>query len=174
MYYPIISRRVLLRTKDVSDKSCTVNQHTHFVFRSLFLKSCRFWDNAGKYRKDWQATDDNKAHTLCMLDTQAEKYILRIRNTDWFSPATMVAWKRASMLRYTCIVKHTIMQACKQNDWKYYLAKSPMLVGFFLINFITVLPSLGDRGSTVVKALRYKSEGRWFDFRWCQWNFSLT
>jgi len=31
-----------------------------------------------------------------------------------------------------------------------------------------------DRGSTVVKALCYKSEGRWFDFRWCQWNFSLT
>jgi hypothetical protein len=29
-------------------------------------------------------------------------------------------------------------------------------------------------GSTVVKALRYKSEGRSFDFRWCHWNFSLT
>jgi len=23
-------------------------------------------------------------------------------------------------------------------------------------------------------ALRYKSEGRWFDSRWCQWNFSLA
>jgi len=32
----------------------------------------------------------------------------------------------------------------------------------------------GDRGSTVVKALRYKSEGRWFDSRLCHWNFSLT
>ena len=28
-------------------------------------------------------------------------------------------------------------------------------------------------GSTVVKVLRYKSEGRWFDPRWCDWNFSL-
>ena len=27
---------------------------------------------------------------------------------------------------------------------------------------------------TVVKVLRYKSEGRWFDSRWCHWNFSLT
>jgi hypothetical protein len=27
---------------------------------------------------------------------------------------------------------------------------------------------MGDRGSTVVKVLRYKSEGRWFDPRWCQ------
>ena len=29
-------------------------------------------------------------------------------------------------------------------------------------------------GSTVVKVLRYKSEGRWFDSRWCHWNFSIT
>ena len=31
-----------------------------------------------------------------------------------------------------------------------------------------------DRGGTVVKVLCYKSEARWFDPRWCQWNFSLT
>jgi len=31
--------------------------------------------------------------------------------------------------------------------------------------------TLGDRGSTVVKVLCYKSEGRWFDPSWCQWNF---
>jgi hypothetical protein len=31
-----------------------------------------------------------------------------------------------------------------------------------------------DSGSTVVKVLCYKSEGRWFDSRWCHWNFSLT
>ena len=29
----------------------------------------------------------------------------------------------------------------------------------------------GDRGGTVVKALCYKSEGRWFDPRWCHWIF---
>jgi len=29
----------------------------------------------------------------------------------------------------------------------------------------------GDRGSTVVKVLCYKSEGRWFDPTWCQWIF---
>jgi len=32
----------------------------------------------------------------------------------------------------------------------------------------------GNRGGTVVKALCTKSEGRWFDSRWCHWNFSLT
>jgi hypothetical protein len=25
----------------------------------------------------------------------------------------------------------------------------------------------------VVKVLRYKSEGRWFDSSWCHWNFSF-
>ena len=33
---------------------------------------------------------------------------------------------------------------------------------------------VGDCGSTVVKALCYKSVGRWFDPSWCQWNFLLT
>jgi len=32
----------------------------------------------------------------------------------------------------------------------------------------------GDRGSTVAKALCYKSEVRWFNPSWCQWIFSLT
>jgi len=32
----------------------------------------------------------------------------------------------------------------------------------------------GDSGGSVVKGLCYKSEGRWFDSRWCHWNFSLT
>ena len=31
--------------------------------------------------------------------------------------------------------------------------------------------NLGDRLSTVVKVLCYKSEGRWFDPIWCQWIF---
>ena len=30
---------------------------------------------------------------------------------------------------------------------------------------------IGDRGSTVVKVLCYKSEGRWFDRSWYQWIF---
>jgi len=51
---------------------------------------------------------------------------------------------------------------------------------FFLFNrttlqvFVTYLTGSGDLGSTVVKVLCYKSEGRWFDFGWCHGNFSLT
>ena len=33
---------------------------------------------------------------------------------------------------------------------------------------------LGTAVAQLVEALRYKSEGRGFDSRWCHWNFSLT
>ena len=33
---------------------------------------------------------------------------------------------------------------------------------------------LGHAVAQLVGALRYKSEGRGFDSRWCHWNFSLT
>jgi len=33
---------------------------------------------------------------------------------------------------------------------------------------------LWARGGVMVKALRYKPAGRWFDSRWCNWNFSVT
>jgi hypothetical protein len=37
-----------------------------------------------------------------------------------------------------------------------------------------VLISVKYRGSTVVKTLRYKSEGCWFDPQMVSWNYSLT
>ena len=36
---------------------------------------------------------------------------------------------------------------------------------------VSLTQYLGDRGDTVVKVPYYKSEGRWFDPRWCHWNF---
>jgi hypothetical protein len=46
------------------------------------------------------------------------------------------------------------------------------------INLINILKcqyiNLGHAVAQLVKALRYKSEGNGFDFRWCHWNFSFT
>ena len=39
---------------------------------------------------------------------------------------------------------------------------------------MTSLHTVGDGGSKMVKVICYKSEGDWFDSRWCHWNFSLT
>jgi hypothetical protein len=33
---------------------------------------------------------------------------------------------------------------------------------------------LGHAAAQLVEALHNKLEGRWFDSRWCHWNFSLT
>jgi len=33
---------------------------------------------------------------------------------------------------------------------------------------------LRTRVTLLIEALRYKSEGRGFDSRWCHWNFPLT
>ena len=43
-----------------------------------------------------------------------------------------------------------------------------------IMDCIHLALAIGDRGGTVVKVLCYKPEGRWFDSRWCHWNFSLT
>jgi len=39
---------------------------------------------------------------------------------------------------------------------------------------ITHAATSGRAVSQLVEALRYKPEGRRFDFLWCQWNFSST
>jgi hypothetical protein len=51
--------------KNVSDKSCTENQRTHFVFTAKIVPLF----NVEKYCTAVQATDDSVAHAHCMLDT---------------------------------------------------------------------------------------------------------
>jgi hypothetical protein len=63
----IISLSVILRTRNVSEKSCRENQKTHFMFNNFFLK-CHLWDNMGKYCGGGESTDDNMAHAHCMMD----------------------------------------------------------------------------------------------------------
>ena len=67
----IISRSLLLRMKNVWNKKLERSpKNTHFIFNDFFFrKSCRLWDNVEKYCTAGQATDDNIAHALCMLDT---------------------------------------------------------------------------------------------------------
>jgi len=49
-----------LRTRNVSHKSCTPHQITHFRFNNIFYQqSCRLWDNAEERGTARQDTDDN-------------------------------------------------------------------------------------------------------------------
>jgi hypothetical protein len=56
---------------------------------------------------------------------------------------------------------------------KIYLDKGVPSVGCNIAVITPFYMGTAD-GGTVVKVLCYKSEGRWFDSRWCQCYFSLT
>jgi len=84
----VISRSVLLRLRNVSDKSCRENQNSHFVFNPPPRKSLRLRDNVVKYGTAGQTTDDNI--TQCMrfasyiTKTRIQTHTLRIFNTGLF------------------------------------------------------------------------------------------
>ena len=89
-YTFIIPRWILLRFRNVLDKSCTGNQSTHFVFNNFFRRSFHLWDKANKYWTARQATDDSMAYTICILDTWGYRHTFRISINYCFSTATMV------------------------------------------------------------------------------------
>jgi hypothetical protein len=68
----IITRSLLLRMRNVSDKSCGANQ-THMLCSCIFLfffrKSCRLWENVEKRNTARQATDDSMAQVHYVMDT---------------------------------------------------------------------------------------------------------
>ena len=84
--FVIISRRIFLRMRNISDKICTGNPNTHFMFSNIcFRKSYCLWDNVEKYGRARQATDGNMAHAHCTAFARQQ----------WLR-------ERASVLRYAC------------------------------------------------------------------------
>ena len=70
-----IPRSFLITMRNVSDKSCTENQNTHFVFSNFPPENRAVYEIMWKkYCTDWQAADDNK--------------LRRIRIACWITQAT--------------------------------------------------------------------------------------
>ena len=67
----IVSRPVLHRMINVSDKPCRENQKKQFVFSNFFPKIAPFRRlcKKKKYCTAEHCTDYNTAHAHCMLDT---------------------------------------------------------------------------------------------------------
>ena len=108
----ITSRSVLLRMRNVADKSCRENQNTHFISNNCFSrKSCRS-DNVDKYGNAGEDTDHNITRRMrfaCWMtkatDTHSEYAIFPLQ--QWFC-------QHAAMLRYTyiaCLVTVTLGHA---------------------------------------------------------------
>ena len=66
--YLIIYCSILLRVRNISDKSCRENKNTHLTFNNLFLNHA-VYEMWKKYCRVGQATDENMAHAHYMLDT---------------------------------------------------------------------------------------------------------
>jgi hypothetical protein len=122
-----ISRWIIFRMMNVSDKSYRENQNTHFVFSSFFFprKSCRLWDNVEKCDGDretaiwrlvacWickatraqahasarESTTHARTHTHAITNTHTHTHT-QICNT--VLPLKQWFRERALMLRYSFI-----------------------------------------------------------------------
>jgi hypothetical protein len=82
-----ISRWILPRIRNVSDRHCRENQNTHFIFGNFFFKSCRLWDNVEKYGTARQDTDDN--------------IIRRMRLACWITKDTDTHWEYVILIAFT-------------------------------------------------------------------------
>jgi hypothetical protein len=74
MHILIMSRLILIRIRNVSDKPSRENQNTHIVFNTFYQKSCRLRDNVEKCCRAVQDTDDH--------------ILRRINSTHWLTKAT--------------------------------------------------------------------------------------
>jgi len=114
--FMIISRSVLLKMRNVSDKSCRENQNTHFMFNNfLFRKSCRLWDNveiffrAGRpHRTMWSMC------TACWKTKATHIYSEYVTLTAF--PLQKWLHKRASLLGYTYVAS-LVKYACRYFFW---------------------------------------------------------
>ena len=64
VHFLITPRSVILRMRNVSDKSCTGNQNRLFAFSILY----RLRYNLETYCRGGQVTNDNMVHARGMLD----------------------------------------------------------------------------------------------------------
>jgi hypothetical protein len=81
--FMIISRWILLRMRNVSDKSCEKIKASILCSITFFQKACHLWDNVEKYGRAGQASYDGVIQCTCFLcwvtkatDTHSEYVIL--------------------------------------------------------------------------------------------------
>ena len=59
---------ILLRMRNISDKSCRENQNTHFMYNNFFFQqSCHVSDNMKQYDRDGSIIWHQK-EAICMQD----------------------------------------------------------------------------------------------------------
>ena len=95
----IVSRSVLLKMRNVLERSCTENQNTHFVLNNFFS-----FQNHAVCEIMWKSTVElGRPCVYCRLDTSGYRHTLRICNTYCFFTATVILQKTP-----LCFVVHIV------------------------------------------------------------------
>jgi hypothetical protein len=100
----IISRSVLLRMRNVSDKGCRENHSTHFVFQKKFFFSRKSYSSSDNVEKKElgrakQSTNDiitRRMRFACWI-TKGYRHTPSTCNTYCYSTATMVTRTRLNI-----------------------------------------------------------------------------
>jgi len=72
--FVVVSFGIILRMRNVADKSCRENQNTFYIWETFFRKSCLLWDTVEKYGRAPLVTDENM--------------IRRVRFARWITKVT--------------------------------------------------------------------------------------
>jgi len=90
IHFFIISRSILFRMRNISDKSCRDNRNAHFMIKNFFSECHAVYAKTWKiYCRTRQAAENKimrHRHIVCWI----KKAKHRVRYTYFFSTATMV------------------------------------------------------------------------------------
>jgi hypothetical protein len=157
---------------------------TEAVLLENFLLVCLTYPTTAQHdegRRYW-----TQRKMTCLITNRFPKWsalLIRVDQNFLFASPSHQAWQIPGNLSCVPVVRETLSYVAPY-------AAVPLLCVF--LKYIEYFPQRYRKysarlyrtahcrrvgtadGGTVVKVLCYKSEGRWFDSRWCQWNFSLT
>jgi hypothetical protein len=115
--FMIVSHRIILRMRNIWDRSCRENPNTHW-WSDIFMRFCCSWDNVEKCSRPKQATDKyNMAHVLCMLNNWGYRHPLEYVVLIGFLQQQLLC-ECTSLLLYTYIA----CLVCYDTMWAVYLA----------------------------------------------------
>ena len=148
-----ISSWVLLRMWNVSDKSCTENQNTHFVFSNVIFKSYHLWDNVGKYCTARKVTDNKtrRVSYACWIKKATDTHTQNMCDTYCISKATVVTRTRLIVALSVNIIHYGIIQFwkriigvmpgknCKNMNYYYYYYYRLLSQALFIIIIIIII-----------------------------------
>jgi hypothetical protein len=105
----IISRTLLLKMRNVSDKICKKNQNTYFMFNNFF-----FFENRTAYEIMWKRFIASVRLQMIIWRMRIAYLTPLVTNTlsEYTSPIQQWLHELPSMLRYKYIYCHVLLLSC--------------------------------------------------------------